>query len=275
MRKYNSKLTTYYAMFVLVLFIDNFTSLITNYFEFNFLNAVLTDISVISENLFDLLCLCLYFYYVSRICNILIGINIIKKYRTLYIALFCISISALTAGAILSHVILPVIMVPKIAMYIIIIFSIIMFLCNLKKIKDVFYKKILRKVLLLCLILFPLIILENIRWIFNNFLPEIGGFFGPTFFLLVNLYGLILVSGDLFLSDKEKKSLKLKQILSDHNITTREAEIVNLVIEGHNNKQISEMLYISEGTVKNYIYSIYKKLNINSRLKLINLIKGF
>lgn len=52
-------------------------------------------------------------------------------------------------------------------------------------------------------------------------------------------------------------------------MTEREKEICSLMVEGLTNKQIAERLYISEGTVKNYISNIYDKTGIHDRVKLI------
>lgn len=57
-------------------------------------------------------------------------------------------------------------------------------------------------------------------------------------------------------------------------MTSRENEIYTLLAQGLTNKQIAETLYISEGTVKNYISSIYDKTGIHDRAKLIVAIKG-
>lgn len=58
-----------------------------------------------------------------------------------------------------------------------------------------------------------------------------------------------------------------EELLSD--MTEREKEICRLVSKGLNNRQIANELYISEGTVKNYISSIYDKTGIHDRSKLI------
>lgn len=52
-------------------------------------------------------------------------------------------------------------------------------------------------------------------------------------------------------------------------MTQREKEICTLLAKGLTNKQISETLFISEGTVKNYISSIYDKTGIHDRAKLV------
>ena len=57
-------------------------------------------------------------------------------------------------------------------------------------------------------------------------------------------------------------------------MTDREKEICTMLAEGLTNKQIAEALYISEGTVKNYISSIYDKTGIHDRAKLIVAMKG-
>ena len=57
-------------------------------------------------------------------------------------------------------------------------------------------------------------------------------------------------------------------------MTSREQEICSLLAKGLNNKQIAETLFISEGTVKNYISSIYEKTGIHDRAKLIVQING-
>lgn len=64
-----------------------------------------------------------------------------------------------------------------------------------------------------------------------------------------------------------------KEALPD-SITEREKEVCTLLAQGLTNRQIADKLYISEGTVKNYISSIYDKTGIHDRAKLIVAIKG-
>jgi DNA-binding NarL/FixJ family response regulator len=51
-------------------------------------------------------------------------------------------------------------------------------------------------------------------------------------------------------------------------LTRRELEVVRMVGRGLRNKQISEDLHISEGTVKVHLHNIYEKLSVKSRLEL-------
>lgn len=57
-------------------------------------------------------------------------------------------------------------------------------------------------------------------------------------------------------------------------LTSREVEMCGLIAEGYMNSDISGMLYISEGTVKNYISSIYDKFDLHDRTQLAILLKG-
>ncbi|WP_207753607.1 response regulator transcription factor [Clostridium paridis] len=60
----------------------------------------------------------------------------------------------------------------------------------------------------------------------------------------------------------EKKEDKL------HMLSEREKEIARLIGEGFTNKQIACALFISDGTVKNYVSSIYAKTGIDDRTNL-------
>lgn len=51
-------------------------------------------------------------------------------------------------------------------------------------------------------------------------------------------------------------------------LTDREKEICRLIGDGRNNKEISEILFISEGTVKNHITNILKKIELRDRTQL-------
>jgi DNA-binding NarL/FixJ family response regulator len=51
-------------------------------------------------------------------------------------------------------------------------------------------------------------------------------------------------------------------------LTRREREVVNLATGGLTNKEIATHLEISEHTVKNYMFSIFEKLGVSSRVEL-------
>jgi len=51
-------------------------------------------------------------------------------------------------------------------------------------------------------------------------------------------------------------------------LTKREVEICGLIAKGLGNEQIAKLLFLSEGTVKNYITSIYEKAGVSNRAQL-------
>jgi DNA-binding NarL/FixJ family response regulator len=65
-----------------------------------------------------------------------------------------------------------------------------------------------------------------------------------------------------FLSKKNQSSL------STHGIIEKELEIITLVADGLNNKEIAQKLFLSEGTVRNYLSVILEKLNLRDRTQL-------
>lgn len=53
-----------------------------------------------------------------------------------------------------------------------------------------------------------------------------------------------------------------------NDLTPRELDIYQAVAEGLNNKEIAEKLYLSEGTIRNYISQLLLKLNLRDRTQL-------
>lgn len=51
-------------------------------------------------------------------------------------------------------------------------------------------------------------------------------------------------------------------------IGEKEQEIIRLVAEGLNNKEIAEIMFLSEGTVRNYLSHILEKLGLRNRTEL-------
>ena len=46
-------------------------------------------------------------------------------------------------------------------------------------------------------------------------------------------------------------------------------EILQLIAQGMNNKEIAGQLYLSEGTVRNYVSTIMGKLHANDRTQVV------
>jgi DNA-binding NarL/FixJ family response regulator len=58
-------------------------------------------------------------------------------------------------------------------------------------------------------------------------------------------------------------------LVGQFGFSDREKEIAKIMAQGFNNKQMSTILYISEGTLRNYISSIYSKIGISDRTQAV------
>lgn len=60
-----------------------------------------------------------------------------------------------------------------------------------------------------------------------------------------------------------------KQQMPAPRLTDREMEVLTLVAQGLNNRDIAKQLYISENTVKNHVRNILEKLHLHSRMEAV------
>ncbi len=67
------------------------------------------------------------------------------------------------------------------------------------------------------------------------------------------------------LANESKRKITDKRV---EELTEREIEILRLIAEGKNNKEIGDELFISQGTVKNHITRILLKLDLRDRTQL-------
>lgn len=81
-----------------------------------------------------------------------------------------------------------------------------------------------------------------------------------------------VASGNMVFDSKIVKSFNQQEVKKHpdfQELSNREVEILELVAEGLNNKEISERLFISEGTVRNYISTMLSKLGLKGRTQLV------
>jgi two-component system NarL family response regulator len=60
-----------------------------------------------------------------------------------------------------------------------------------------------------------------------------------------------------------------KQQMPTPRLTEREMEVLQLVAQGMNNRDIAKELFISENTVKNHVRNILEKLHLHSRMEAV------
>ncbi|NMD45126.1 MAG: response regulator transcription factor [Clostridiales bacterium] len=82
-----------------------------------------------------------------------------------------------------------------------------------------------------------------------------------------------VMAGNMVLDSEVIKDIKLldqaTKSIEDFDITERELDVIKLLAEGMNNKEISQSLYLSEGTVRNYISNLLDKLDLRDRSQIV------
>jgi DNA-binding NarL/FixJ family response regulator len=78
------------------------------------------------------------------------------------------------------------------------------------------------------------------------------------------------------LSNAEQKPGKTKNnhAENEYNLTSRETDILTLLVEGLEYKEIAHRLGLSPNTVRNNITKIYRKLHVSSRMQAAKVVKG-
>ena len=75
------------------------------------------------------------------------------------------------------------------------------------------------------------------------------------------------------LAGKLKTAAELSKYGDQFGLSAREKEIILLVLAGKSNKGIENKLFLADSTVRNHIYSIYRKLDIKNRAQLVSFFK--
>jgi DNA-binding CsgD family transcriptional regulator len=65
-----------------------------------------------------------------------------------------------------------------------------------------------------------------------------------------------------------RKPMAVKHEPLRRHLTFREKQIVDLVIQAKLNKEIAYELHLSEGTVKEYLHKVFRKLGVKTRTEL-------
>lgn len=72
-----------------------------------------------------------------------------------------------------------------------------------------------------------------------------------------------------------KARLSYEKIAKDYDLTTREKDILELIVQGLNNNEIADKLFISIHTVKSHVENIFRKTKVSRRTSLLNKINEF
>jgi len=116
------------------------------------------------------------------------------------------------------------------------------------------------------------------KWLFDAIRSGASGYLmkdRPRQELLEAIHGTL--AGDAYI-DPSVAGKVLNNVASSHrqeapedsyNLTDREQDILNLLAQGYSNADISQQLYLSEGTVRNYTSTLFAKLGVGDRTQAV------
>lgn len=71
---------------------------------------------------------------------------------------------------------------------------------------------------------------------------------------------------------REKTAGKESPQPADYNLSERETQLLEQLVQGLNYQQIADKLFISHGTVRKHIENIYSKLHIHTKVDAVNIV---
>jgi DNA-binding CsgD family transcriptional regulator len=92
-------------------------------------------------------------------------------------------------------------------------------------------------------------------------------------FIVLNARRQNFVQDNAYDKDRNRSAVLLCRTLADqHNLTSRELDVMSFIYQGFSVKKISEVLIIATSTTQGYSRSIYRKLGVHSRQQLIDMV---
>jgi DNA-binding NarL/FixJ family response regulator len=79
-------------------------------------------------------------------------------------------------------------------------------------------------------------------------------------------------AGDIVISDPPSRARSIGGLNwpgRSEGLTDRESEILALITQGKSNAEVARLTYLSPNTVKSYIRTIYRKINVSSRTQAV------
>ena len=207
--------------------------------------------------------------------NYLFGLKITNLKKKIFISIFTFQFTGIAIYYLFeTHYIFKFIIHASIVA--VIVYELYVGLKNYKQVVNIDLKQAIKSFILITIIFLPFIMLESykpyIELIKNIELLKIISL--PSYFLAINILNLIFVlkyfnTPSFITNNKLTDYFKQK-----YDITDKQSEIIELIIEGVTYKQIAEKLFISPKTVDNHVQNIYKKLNVNSKMQLSHFVRS-
>lgn len=182
--------------------------------------------------------------------------------KGIFFSLGCIYIALSVLGMIFTHLAVweGVMMIVFIGM---LFFCIGVIMKNLQTITQKDVRTVCKAIIILSFVMMPLLVVSIV-------VPDVRYLSYPLYFMAFSI--IILVY--LFIYFKRMPHLASGKLtmedLARYHITEREYSVVQMIKEGLTNKEIAGRLDISVNTVNNHVANIYAKMQVRSRIDLLN-----
>jgi DNA-binding CsgD family transcriptional regulator len=163
------------------------------------------------------------------------------------------------------------------------IYAIIFTAIKIRKITNPELKKVFRTIVILSISYLPALFIDTQWMLFQvewKIIPRAFTFY-PLLLFIVSILTIIYSAKHFILLSTFEREVKdhiaeievTDRFAEQYKISQRESEIIRYIIQGDTNKEISNKLCLALGTVKNHVYSVYKKTGLDSRIELLNLLR--
>lgn len=142
-------------------------------------------------------------------------------------------------------------------------FSISILMKNLKEIESKDVRLVSKTIIIITFSMIPLVIISLI-------FPEFRNVLYPLYFLACSVTIMVFLFIYFKRIPHKRESELSVESLSRYRISEREISVILLIKKGLTNKEIADKLAISANTVNNHIANIFSKVEVRSRIDLLN-----
>jgi len=183
-----------------------------------------------------------------------------------YKAVFFLIAAAYTALSVLDTVFLTI---KALESWMVVVFCLVIFFCvgtivvNLKTIKRHDVRTVSNAIIILSFVMMPLLVV-------SVFIPTVRYITYPLYFMAFSIIILVYLFIYFRRIPQEVPKVLTIESLEKYHITEREFSVIQLIKAGQTNKEIADKLDISVNTVNNHVANIYAKMQVRSRIDLLN-----
>jgi len=264
-RRYKEPVMLSYSLCLLSGFLIALGSNYSLYLEINNLNNI--DYLHLINTIIHKLGFIIMIYNIPLLTNFMLGLKLSFLKKILFSAFTLIFIIIVAIKSILINFGYKITFLEKLLefqIYAVYIYMLIAGIINYKKLNNHVFKKIILIFFISTLIFFPFMLP------FHKYVELVY----ITYFLTISMITIILsfIYYDNFFFYENNNFTDIFR--KSYNLTNREIEIIENMMKGLSNKELSNILYISPKTVQNHITNIYQKINVQNRIQLFNLISA-